>query len=116
LITVERLPSEEFDTLLTIEEGYVPDPNQSIAVVAKDDGVVIGRMMLIAVAHVEGAWINDRYRNGTILERMTKEIEKQAREAGLKTVFAYSDKLDMDGYIERLGYDRTPLRVFRKDL
>ena len=116
MITVERLPAEDYDTLLTVEEGYCPDPKTSIAVVAKEDGVVIGRMMLIGVAHVEGAWISDRYRSGAVLERMTKEIEKQAREAGISTVFAYSQTHEMDGYIERLGYERSPLRVFRKDL
>lgn len=116
MITVERLPAEEYDALLMVCEGYVPDPKTSIAVVARHEGVIIGRMMLIGVAHVEAAWINDRYRNGTVLERMTKEIEAQARAAGIKTVFAYSETTEMDGYIERLGYDRCPLRVYRKDL
>lgn len=116
MITIERLPAEEYEVLMTIEEGFVPNPETSIAVVAKDDGVIIGRMMLVGVAHVEGAWINDRYRSGAVLERMTKEIEKQAREANIKTVFAYSQTHEMDGYIERLGYERSPLRVFRKDL
>lgn len=116
MITIERLPSEEFDSLLSIEEGYVPDPQRSIAVVAKHDGEIIGRMMLIAVAHVEAAWINERFRSGSILERMTKEIEDQARAAGIKTVFAYSETHEMDGYIERLGYARSALRVFRKEI
>lgn len=116
MITIERLPAEEYDTLMSIEEGYVPDPKASIAVVAKDDGQIIGRMMLIAVAHVEAAWINHRFRCGSILERMTKEIETQARAVGIKTVFAYSETHEMDDYIQRLGYDRSPLRVFRKEL
>lgn len=116
MITVERLPDEQFDTLMQIEEGYVPDPKASIVVVAKFNGQIIGRMMLIGVKHVEGAWISDQYRSGAVLERMTAEIEKQAREAGIRTVFAYSESHEMDGYIERLGYERSPLRVFRKDL
>lgn len=116
MITIERLPAEEYDTLLSIEEGYVPNAEHSIAVVARDDGAIIGRMMLIAVAHVEAAWVNDRYRGGTVLERMTKEIEAQARAAGIKTVFAYSETHEMDGYIQRLGYERSPLRVYRKEL
>lgn len=116
MITVERLPDNEYDTLMSVEEGYVPDPQASIVVVAKFNGEIVGRMMLIGVKHVEGAWINKQYRSGTILERMTEEIEKHAREAGIKTVFAYSETHDMDGYIERLGYERSPLRVFRKEL
>ena len=116
MITVERLPVDEYDSLLSIEEGYVPDPEHSIAVVAKDGGEIIGRMMLLSVAHVEAAWINKRFRSGSILERMTKEIEDQARAAGIKTVFVYSETHDMDDYIQRLGYERSPLRVFRKEL
>ncbi len=116
MITIERLPPEQFDSLEAIEEGFRPDPSSSIAVVAKYDGEIIGRLMLLPVAHVEGAWVHERFRNGTILERMTKEIEKQAREAGISTVFVYSQTAEMDGYIERLGYDRSPLRVFRKEL
>jgi N-acetylglutamate synthase-like GNAT family acetyltransferase len=116
MITVERLPNDEYDSLLSIEEGYVPDPKASIVVVAKFDEQIIGRMMLIGLKHVEGAWINKRFRCGSILERMTKEIEDQARAAGIKTVFVYSETHDMDDYIQRLGYERSPLRVFRKEL
>lgn len=116
MITVERLPAEEFDSLLSIEEGYVPDPKASVVVVAKFNEEIIGRMMLIGVKHVEGAWINKRFRSGSILERMTKEIEDQARAVGIRTVFVYSETGEMDAYIERLGYERSPLRVFRKEL
>lgn len=116
MITIERLPEEEFDSLLSVEEGYVPDPKKSIAVVAKRNGEIVGRLMLISVAHVEAAWIHESLRNGTILERMVSEIEKQAEQAGLTTVFAYSETKDMDDYIQRLGYEKSPLRVFRKEL
>lgn len=116
MITVERLSAEEYDALLSVEEGYRPDPEKSITVVAKYDGQIVGRMMLINLAHVEAAWVNDQFRSGSILERMTREIEKQAHEVGIKTVFVYSETHEMDGYIERLGYSRSPLRVFRKDL
>lgn len=116
MITVERLLVEEYDELLSVEEGYRPDPEKSITVVAKQDGVIIGRMMLINLAHVEAAWVNERFRSGSLLERMTREIEKEAQKVGIKTVFVYSETHEMDNYIERLGYDRSPLRVFRKDL
>ena len=85
-------------------------------VVAKFDGDIIGRMMLIGVKHVEGAWISERFRSGNLLERLTAEMEKHARNSGIKTVFVYSQTSEMDGYVERLGYERSPLRVFRKEL
>jgi N-acetylglutamate synthase-like GNAT family acetyltransferase len=116
MITVERLPAEEYDALLSVEEGYRPDPEKSITVVAKHDGVVVGRMMLLNLAHVEAAWINESFRSRSLLERMTKEIEKQAAAVGVKTLLVYSETYEMDSYIERLGYTRSPLRVFRKEL
>jgi N-acetylglutamate synthase-like GNAT family acetyltransferase len=115
-IEILRLPETDFNQLETICEGYVPDPSKSIAVVAKQNGQIVGRMMLIAVAHVEAAWVHEDLRNGTILERMVKEIEKQAKQVGISTVFAYSETTEMDGYIARLGYEKSPLRVFRKEL
>ncbi len=116
MITIERLSEKDFDSLLAIQEGFKPDPKNSIAVVAKVDGEIIGRLMLLPVAHVEGAWVHQRFRNGTILERMTRMIEGQAILSGISTVFVYSQSEEMDGYIERLGYHLSPLRVFRKDL
>jgi len=116
LITIERLPEEEFYLLKDIEEGFTPDPQQSIAVVAKQDGRIIGRMLLVGMAHIEGTWIADDFRNGTIAVRMIREMEKQATETGLKTIFAYSDRPEIDEYMERLGYASTNMKVFRKDL
>lgn len=116
MVTVERLPAEEYNDLLSVEEGYRPDPEKSITVVAKHEGQIVGRMMLINLAHVEAAWVNERFRSGSILERMTREIEKEANKLGIKTIFVYSESHEMDDYIWRLGYQRSPLRVFRKDL
>ena len=116
MITVERLPAEEYDELLELEEGFKPDPEKSITVVAKNDGVIIGRMMLLNLAHVEAAWVNEDYRSGSLLQRMTKMIEEEARKLGIATVFVYSETHEMDDYIQRLGYERSPLRVFRKEL
>lgn len=116
MITVQRLPAEEYDELLSVEEGFRPDPEKSVTVVAKENGVIIGRLMLINLVHVEAVWINERFRSGSLLERMTRELEKQARELGVKTMLVYSETHEMDSYIERLGYERSPLRVFRKEL
>lgn len=116
MISIERLPAEQFDELLRIQEGFRPDPEHSIVVVAKQDGQIIGRMFLLEMAHVEGTWVHDRFRNGTILAKLMAELEKEARGAALKTIFAYSQTKKIGEYIERLGYVPTELKVFRKDL
>ena len=116
MITVERLPKQEFGSLRKIEEGFVPNADESIVVVAKDGEKIVGRMFLISVAHVEGTWIDAEARNGTIAARMMREMEKQAAGAGLRTIFAYAEDEKVGEYIERLGYSKVPLAVFRKEL
>jgi len=113
---IERLPEDQYDSLLEIEEGYCPDPNSSIVVVAKDDGEIVGRMFLLSLAHIEGTWINKQHRNGTIAFRMIKLMEQEAKKIGINTLFAYSKSDDVSGYMERLGYKKTDMVVFEKEI
>lgn len=113
---IERLPEDQYDVLMEIEEGFVPDPNSSIVVVARDDGEVVGRMFLLSLAHIEGTWINAQHRNGTVLVRMIRLMEKEASNVGLKTIFAYAKTDNVASYLERLGYKRTEMAVFEKEL
>lgn len=113
---IERLPDEQFDCLLEIEEGFAPDPNNSIVVVARDDGEIVGRMFLLSLAHIEGTWINAQHRNGTVLLRMIKLMESEASKVGLKTIFAYAKTEKVGSYLERLGYKKTEMTVFEKEI
>lgn len=115
MIRIERLADENFKILASIEEGFVP-PQGSIAIVASQDDQIVGRMLLVSMAHVEGTWVHEHFRNGTIAARMMREMEKQAASLGLKTIFAYAETEKVGEYIERLGYVPTDLKVFRKDL
>jgi N-acetylglutamate synthase-like GNAT family acetyltransferase len=113
---VERLPEDQYDVLMEVEDGYCPDPNGSIVVVARDDGEVVGRMFLLSLAHIEGTWINKQHRNGTLAVRMIKLMEKEAKNIGISSLFAYAKNEEVGGYLERLGYKRTELVVFEKEL
>ena len=74
---IERLAAEDFSVLSTVEEGFMPVCDKSIVVVAKSGEEIVGRLMLLSPAHVEGAWIDERFRNGRLLKRMMDEMESK---------------------------------------
>lgn len=113
---VERLKDEEFEVLTKIDDGFRPDPASSIVIVARENGAIVGRMMLLSLVHLEGTWIDPTHRCGRILVKMMKEMEKQAYEAGVRTMFAYSGSADVSDYLGRLGYKQSPLTIFEKEL
>lgn len=113
---VERLPDTEFEALTKIDDGYMPDPATSIVIVAKECGEIVGRMMLLSLVHIEGTWISESHRSGRVLVKMMKEMEKQAHQAGVRTLFAYSGDDKVSDYLVRLGYKKTPLVIFEKEL
>lgn len=114
-VLIERLAARNFYVLSTVEEGFIPICDKSIIVVAKNGEEIIGRLMLISPAHVEGAWIHERFRGGMILKKMMTELELQARCEGLTKLMAYGNKFNED-YLQRLGFVRRPLTVWEKSL
>lgn len=114
-VLVERLAAKDFKILSTVEEGFVPLSDKTIVVVAKCGAGIVGRLLLLSPAHVEGAWIDSRFRGGTLLKRMMDEMERQAKREGLKKLMAYGNPLNED-YLERLGFAQRPLTVWEKQL
>jgi len=110
---IERL--RNFSILSTVEEGFMPICDKSIVVVAKSGEEIIGRLMLLSPAHVEGAWIDERFRGGRLLKRMMDEMESQAKHEGLAKLMAYGHSINED-YLERLGFVKRPLTVWEKRL
>lgn len=111
-----RLAPEEFPTLKTVADGYMPDPRKSIVVLAKDGSEAIGRIMLLAPAHIEGTWVADRARKGLVLRQLVGAIELEAAAEGIKELFAYSPNEQVGDYLERLGYVKMPLTIYAKEL
>lgn len=116
MLSVERLAKQDFGQLAGIEEGYVPDPEKSIAVVARDNGNIVARMLLISPFHIEGTWIHPEHRGATLLKRMIALMESEARKSKMNTIFAYADNSTVEAYLSRLGYEKTPLTVWTKCL
>lgn len=114
---VRALEPAEYSRLAAIEEGTVPDPANSIAIVAEDDaGNIVGRMLLFAVAHVERTWIAPAARSGTLGVRMERELCREATDAGLDTIYAFTTNDTHTEYMQRLGWQPTGFTVLTKSV
>lgn len=116
MIETKRLQPEEYSGLAAVAEGHVPSPDASIAVVATDEGRVVGRMFVVFVAHLEGTWVESESRGGAVVRRLFDRIQGEAKSAGLGRVMAYSTSGEHDAYLHRLGFERMPWTVWGKDL
>ena len=109
-------PSERH---LAKDPGNVPWPEDCLIVAAFDDqDVLVGRMALIAIAHIEGTWVAPEYRGTTLTLRMIQRMESEIRKLGRTHVFAYIPKEDTKllEYAEKIGYQEFPCKVYVKEL
>jgi N-acetylglutamate synthase-like GNAT family acetyltransferase len=117
MIDIRRLHPSEFDILGGIDDGFTPDPEKSIAMVAQNGSRVVGRIFLVAPSHCEGIFIDSDYRGGELFRRMMEALELEARSEGIKKMFAYSVRPEIEHYITRkCGYSRLPWTVLSKEL
>jgi N-acetylglutamate synthase-like GNAT family acetyltransferase len=114
--TIHKLEADEFAILSTVEEGHVPDPLKSVAIIATDDAQVVGRMLLLSLAHIEGTWVKPDHRGTSILVRMMRKMEETAKSLGLTKMFSYAPNKEVEDYLKRLGYTKTELTVWSKEL
>lgn len=115
LSEVRKLEDDEFEVLKTVEEGYCPDPRYSIAVVAEAEGKIVGRMLLISPAHIEGTWIAESFKRGTTGIRMMHFMENEAQKIGLTKILAYAESKEVADYLSRLGYVQRNVTVWEKE-
>lgn len=116
LIDVERLHPSEYGALKDVHDGFVPSVENSIVVVAKNGVQIIGRIFLVAPAHVEAIHIEEAWRNGPVMKMLVEAIELEAKVEGIKTLFCYAKDKQMESYISRLGYEKSPMTVWKKEL
>jgi GNAT superfamily N-acetyltransferase len=116
VITVGRLPNDEFSRLESFHDGAKPDPASSIAVVAQDGNEIIGRIFLVAPAHIEGPYIEEAHRGGTIAKRLVSVAATEARKCGITKLMAYGFSPELEDYLERLGFKKQPVTVWAKEI
>ena len=112
---IKILDRSEMDRLKSIEEGYVPNPEQGIVIIAEENGEIIGRMMMLDMVHIEGTWVHPNHRGGTVGARLMKRLVKEAKDIGISKLVAYSDMMT-DDYMARLGFKRQPFTIWTKEI
>jgi N-acetylglutamate synthase-like GNAT family acetyltransferase len=115
-IEIARLHPNEFDLLESVDDGYKPSPEHSVAVVARNEHHIVGRVFLVSPCHVEGIFLERPWRNGTVMKRLVHAIELEARAEGITKIFCFAKDDQMADYIERLGYKPSLLTVYEKVL
>ena len=111
---IRQLPVEEWGRLEGHPEwnGFMPDPQTSIVVVAEDEeeGGIIGTWCMVLMPHMEGFWIHpDHRKKSTLPVRLFRGMEQVLRENNLNVVLSWADDDKIGEYIERLG--GSPLTV-----
>lgn len=116
MIEIRKLNPSEFGVLNHFADGYVPNPQHSIALVADNEHHIIGRIFLVAPIHIEGIHIDPPWRNGIVMKQLVDAVEIEARAEGVSKLFCFAKDDQMANYIERLGYKPSQLTVYEKVL
>jgi hypothetical protein len=101
---IRLLKKDEYPMLKDLPGQLVLDPDSSIVAVVIVDGKIKGRMVVLNLPHIEGAWIDPEIRKGLTLARMETLLTKELKKLGAKVALAYAVNKEMESYIQRLGY------------
>lgn len=115
-VQIHKLEAAEYPVLCQMDDGFKPDPQTSIALVAKQDGEFVGRIFLLAPVHLEGPWVRPDKRGGMVGKRLVDKAEEEARAIGVTKLFAFGSSEDLEDYLHRLGFKKQPLTVWAKEL
>ena len=114
-MVIESVSPERYPMLQDIADGFVPNPATSKALIAKENGEVVGRVFLLAPAHVEGIWVRDDKRSTPLGKQLMEAAESEAKQSGITRLMAYGVS-ETESYLERLGYSKMPLTVWGKTI
>ena len=115
---LRRLSSTEYyEVLPKLHEGFCPDPNISIAIVAEMCDQIVGRIFLLSPVHIEGPWIRETERSKTLGHGLSialiKEAENEAKKLGITKLFAYGTE-ETEAALQRLGFNLSRMSVWEK--
>ena len=114
---IRRLAPEEYDVLRGIGDvEFCPDAETSVAIVAQDGDEIVARAFLVSPTHLEGSWIREDRRGGTLAKRMMDRVEQEAKAMGLKKLLVYAMSEQHEMYLQRLGFSNLPLTLWIKEL
>lgn len=116
MVKIERLTPRDFHLLKNIGDGFTPDSQRSVAIVALHDDGIIGRLFIVSPAHVEGAFVEKPWRNTPVFPMLMKRAELEAHKEGITQLLAFAKDEVIADYVERLHYKKLPLTVWSKQL
>ncbi len=104
---------------LACEPGNIPWPEDSLGVGAFDqEGKCVGRMVMINLPHLEGAWVADDRKGTTLAFRLLNGLEDVLRTLGRTHLFTFIPSADMNlkQMAERIGFKRLPWDIYLKEI
>lgn len=100
-----------------IDPDGIAWPDEALVIYALEGDKIVGRQAMMVLPHLEGAWVDEARRGGTLAARLVKKAEELLSASGRSHVFAFSyDQQPVGDYLERFGYSRFPVTTYVKEL
>lgn len=112
---VKVLQPEDWDLLQQAPDGVILDNRWAAAIVATENGKLVGRMYLCLMPHIEGTWVAEEKQGSSVGFRLERQLEAQARSMHVSKVLAYCTP-EHETYMRRLGWTKANVTVWEKDL
>ena len=113
---IPEIREVEREEMLRLQPDEIQWPESSNFVGAFEEGKLVGRIGAMSVVHLEGTWVEEKYRKTMLPYRMFSFMEGRLKDAGLTHVLAFSASPVITDYLERLGYKEEKLTILSKEL
>lgn len=93
-------------------------PDGTLVLYAVEHGEITGRQGYMLLPHLEGNWVREDKRGGTLGFRLVRKMEKIVAENGYPIVCAYAldSQPEISNYLSRLGYKKQPVTLWIKEV
>lgn len=109
-MTYRELPPDQFNRLAAVEwpsDNPRPTPDTARVIVAECDGEIVGYLAIQIAVMLEPVWIEPRLRRGLIMRRLFDCAMKMMKPAAGQPYMTHAADQQMEGYLARLGLERT---------
>lgn len=93
-------------------------PWDTFAVVAVEDGKVVGQSAILNLPCIEGTTVVEEKRGGSLAFRLIQKVEELYKSLDKPSAVAMVSETtpEVATYMERIGYKRVPVTVYVKEL
>lgn len=110
---IRELPVGERDRLQALAPVLCLLPaNARILVAENESGEIIGHVAEFKAWHVDGLWIDPRYRDGSVWRRLLHQVQADMQVRGVSGVVTAAMSDEMDDYLRRMGATPQPGTAF----